>query len=181
MEDTRENILSTTVLLTGIIRQVRAKVASSLNALSWNIPIQNCSVSTGNPSFLRGASSFHSTKGICLYYSSIMLALFPAWCIKSNSENKGLEIWFKIITGLNFDKLSKVALADGSLHGTWLRASSSIDIYPSLTFFISRWALALLFCCRTYYMLLRNWHQNQLEYFFLSFGIIQFVLKTFLI
>jgi hypothetical protein len=32
-EDTRENILSTTALLIGVIRQVRAKVASSLNAL----------------------------------------------------------------------------------------------------------------------------------------------------
>jgi hypothetical protein len=31
MEDTRENILSTTALLTGVIRQIRAKVASSLN------------------------------------------------------------------------------------------------------------------------------------------------------
>jgi hypothetical protein len=33
MEVTRENILSTTALLTGVIGLVRAKVASSLNAL----------------------------------------------------------------------------------------------------------------------------------------------------
>jgi hypothetical protein len=32
-EDTRESMLSTAALLTGVIRQVRAKVASSLNAL----------------------------------------------------------------------------------------------------------------------------------------------------
>ena len=32
-EDTRENILSNTALPTGVFRQVRAKVASSLNAL----------------------------------------------------------------------------------------------------------------------------------------------------
>jgi hypothetical protein len=31
-EDTIENILSTTAFLTGVIRQVRAKVASSVNA-----------------------------------------------------------------------------------------------------------------------------------------------------
>jgi hypothetical protein len=33
MEDTRQNILPTTALLTGVIRQVRAMVVSSLNAL----------------------------------------------------------------------------------------------------------------------------------------------------
>jgi len=46
-EDTTENILSTTALLTEVIKQVRAKVVSSLNALCRSTPIQNCSVSTG--------------------------------------------------------------------------------------------------------------------------------------
>ena len=36
--------------------------------------------------------SLQSTKGICLYCSSILLTLFPAWCIKDNSENIGLEM-----------------------------------------------------------------------------------------
>jgi hypothetical protein len=87
-EDTRENILSITALLTGVIRHVRTKVASSLNALCLSTPIQNCSVSTGSLFFLNGASYFQLTKGIC---SSILLT-FPAWCIKGNLENIGLEI-----------------------------------------------------------------------------------------
>jgi hypothetical protein len=33
MEDTRENILSTTTLLTGVVRQIRAKVVSSSNTV----------------------------------------------------------------------------------------------------------------------------------------------------
>jgi hypothetical protein len=55
---------------------------------------------------------------------------------------------FKIIIGFTFDKPSNVSLTDGSLHLTWLRVSCSIDVHLSLTFLISRWASALLFCCR---------------------------------
>jgi hypothetical protein len=44
-------------LLTGVIGLVRAKVASSLNALCWTTPIRNCSVSTGNPSFLNALAA----------------------------------------------------------------------------------------------------------------------------
>jgi hypothetical protein len=36
-EDTRENILSTTALLTGVIKQVRAKVASSFNPKLFSV------------------------------------------------------------------------------------------------------------------------------------------------
>ena len=77
-EDERENILSTTALLTGFKRQVRAIVASSLTALYLSTPIQNFSVSAGGPFFLNGAFSFQPTKGIFLYCSSIFLTLFPA-------------------------------------------------------------------------------------------------------
>jgi len=88
-EDTRKNILSATALLTEAIKQVRTKVASSLNALCWSTPIEKSSLSTGSPS-LNGASSFQLTKHFCLYCCSILLT-FPAWCIKGNLENTGLE------------------------------------------------------------------------------------------
>ena len=127
---------------------------SSLHALCWSTPIQNCSVSKGSPSFLNGTSSFKSTKGTCLYCSFFLLTLFLAWCIQGNLEHTGFEIWFKIMTGLNFDKLSYVSFAEGSLQVTWLRASSSIDL--SLTLFISGWASALLFCCRNLLHAVKN-------------------------
>jgi hypothetical protein len=42
--------------------------------------------------FLKWSLFFPMIKGICLYCSSFLLTLFPAWCIKSNSENIGFEI-----------------------------------------------------------------------------------------
>jgi hypothetical protein len=91
---------------------------------------------------------FSRKKGICLYCSSVLLTLFPTCCMKGNLENISLEIWFKVIRWLNFDKLPNVSIAEGSQHVTWLRTSSTTDLQLCLTFYISRWASALLFCCR---------------------------------
>jgi hypothetical protein len=112
-EDTRENILLTAALLTGVIRKVRAKVATFI--LKYTNP--KMFSATGKLFFLNVASS-QSMKDICLYSSAILLTLFPAWCIKGNSENIGFEISFNFDTGLNFEKLSNVSLAYGSLHVT---------------------------------------------------------------
>ena len=60
-------------VLTGVVKQVRANVASSLYWICCITPVQNCSVSLGSPFSLNCFSSFQSIKGNFLYCSSIIV------------------------------------------------------------------------------------------------------------